>query len=102
MIFLKLGHLCWILMEILTVLNILDTAVFFLDRMLQLVTHLFKLSKFFTCFSTYVFSLECHMHETFLHHYFSPVHSFLIDLFLTSFRSLDDVCLCFTSSTMKL
>jgi len=38
----------------------------------------------------------------FLLHYFSPVHSFLIDLFLTSFRSLDDAYLCFTSSTVKL
>jgi hypothetical protein len=46
MIFFRLRHLHWILMEILTISNILDIAVFFLDRMfwiLQLVTHLFQI-----------------------------------------------------------
>ena len=42
------------------------------------------------------------MCETFLLHYISPVPSFLIGLFLTSFTSLDDAYLYLMSSTMKL
>lgn len=42
------------------------------------------------------------MHEAFLLRYFSHIHSFLIDLFLTSFMSVDDACPFFTASTMKL